>query len=1775
MVTGSCNFRNMPKKSSENSPKPDPFPSFPEVRFRPELFPEMDLDFFSENEPTSDNDYGVADEDETMPEDIERIDTRSALAQMRRQLLDLTAQNPLISFKHSKGGRFIRLVDELPDNITDRLLDEKNLTFDPVPDPTVEQIETWKENGGEMLKKRPPVDEWATECGISTSYDLPVGTDNRSSKRYTDSKLQTLHFPDVLESRVSNLYRISRTMVEETGTNPLHLMFGFLEWHESGFSEKAHFSPLYTLPVALEKGAIDRETNTYQYALQIREDGVQFNASIATRLVDDYAFVIPEMDAEQSPESYLQAVEDAIRSRFPRWKVHRWGTLAMLNFSRLQMYRDLDPENWPEGHELDNHPLVRGVIHGAEEKKGTGGDEIVRKDSGETEYAIDGIEGIYNDFPLVDVADSSQHSALIDAIGGKNLVIQGPPGTGKSQTITNLIAAALYQGKSVLFVSEKLAALSVVQNRLEHLGLGDFCLELHSHNTKKLGVVASLRQRIEKFFNDTRRLDLHKERHCQLAGELNEHAERINRIWKGTELSIVDILVRCVRCWNELDREWEDLRIDNLDGDSWNPKQDADTLIEFAAYAEQLEKISKDLADEGDFESHPWWGVQAFDLDSGSVGETMRLLQRWEDSLEKITATASSLPSGDEILESGYGISEIEDLSDAVSTMPPENVVVNWSTWKKIHDSGLTEVDTVATSVDLLAKQCAKIGSPSLQEVVGSDAFSRLGESLSALLEMGMALKTKMADLGEIGKSADELVILVERWANWFGEYKNFAKDETPAFLDPKMLSLENLNSLAEIIEMNRVLRKGDCAFRNENLLPKKLLGDGEIFRGKVSGLHSRRRSHEKMFNLQMIRNNLDLSSLHKILSEPSAVKRIFRKDYRTARNTIKNAMVNPKLDWNPEKIPGELQDLEKFLSEEKAFEEDVKWKEIMGYAFHGLDTDLDLFDRLVSWSAMVEKRFSIGKKKLFSDQGLDETGKWLLRADEQWLDGLQRFNDNGLTADIERMKVLAAKIVLAFGHNKTPDQANLSDSSDQWRGVFDYLKVVLPPLVNQFSIFGSNIPDTLAEADKRLTAYGGIRDRWNTQLSKLEAVNTRCFEGSLPASPLPTQDLRAAVSDVRQWCEWLDLPKVSGSLGEEVVKKASGAFVSDLRRWLIEVVPKIEEEHAARIDFVSYVELDSNIWNLDGDLSGIRARIAKAKNSRGLLSPYLTFLRLRSTLCEKGFSAVCQKAESGGLTQQNHKTVYQYLVTASLSDEIFAEMPALRRFDGTLHSGKQTDFRQCDSDLMKQTQIRTAAVVSRRHVPEGQYGARVRDHTELALIRHETGKEKRHLPLRQLLLRAGNAALALKPCFMMGPRSVAQYLKPGAIEFDLLVIDEASQMRPADALGAVARCKQMVVVGDSKQLAPNTTFDRITNADEDDDEVFSATVSESILDAVAPIYARRQLRWHYRSKHPSLIAFSNREFYENRLMLFPSPHFGGEALGIRFRYITGGVFENKVNTAEAIAVAERVVSLLIENPYLSVGVATMNATQRDLIERLLEDHAKRQEAFAEAWEKNRGVSEPLFIKNLENVQGDEREVMVISCTYGRTELGGKVMQRFGPINSAEGGRRLNVLFTRSKTRMEIFSSLVSSDILASEKSSDGVRAFRGILRYAETGIIEGAESSGRAPDSDFEIAVAAMLSAHGYEVECQIGVAGFFIDLAVKHPRKNGEYILGVECDGAAYHSSKSARDRDRIRQDVLESMGWAIERIWSTDWFMDPKKAIRPVLEAIEQLVDEDTEQ
>jgi transcription elongation GreA/GreB family factor/very-short-patch-repair endonuclease len=292
--------------------------------------------------------------------------------------------------------------------------------------------------------------------------------------------------------------------------------------------------------------------------------------------------------------------------------------------------------------------------------------------------------------------------------------------------------------------------------------------------------------------------------------------------------------------------------------------------------------------------------------------------------------------------------------------------------------------------------------------------------------------------------------------------------------------------------------------------------------------------------------------------------------------------------------------------------------------------------------------------------------------------------------------------------------------------------------------------------------------------------------------------------------------------------------------------------------------------------------------------------------------------------------------------------------------------------------------------------------------------------------------------------------------------------------------------------------------------------------------------------------------------VVFPSPFDRNNRLGIRYRYIKNGVYKNRQNVTEAVRLVDAVIEQMIKFPEESIGVVTLNQTQREVIEDIIDKKLRNIEeaqAFISNWEEE---GWPFFVKNLENVQGDERDVIFISTTFGKAPGTDKPRQNFGPISRPDGWRRLNVLFTRARRKIELFTSMLPEDIIVDNKTPAGTKALKDYLDYAKRGVLSSSTITGRDPDSDFEISVGDLLQKQGYEVVPQLGVAGFFIDLAVRNPDRPGEFLAAVECDGASYHSSNSARDRDRIRQNILESLGWKdrIWRIWSTDWFYSPRR-------------------
>jgi very-short-patch-repair endonuclease len=576
-----------------------------------------------------------------------------------------------------------------------------------------------------------------------------------------------------------------------------------------------------------------------------------------------------------------------------------------------------------------------------------------------------------------------------------------------------------------------------------------------------------------------------------------------------------------------------------------------------------------------------------------------------------------------------------------------------------------------------------------------------------------------------------------------------------------------------------------------------------------------------------------------------------------------------------------------------------------------------------------------------------------------------------------------------------------------------------------------------------------------------------------------------------------------------------------------------------------------------DFTLTTLEQKFSKWKNHITDLHLTLRYNRLKKSLeacglAEIGTLSFSWQGEPEQLLLMMHLCWYSGLV-----NEGFEGREALRHFDRIDQENTRETFRDFDEKLFHYAQ---ESLVNKLHAKIPDINAA----GEMALIRHEMNKKRRHIPIRRLISESGRAIQQIKPVFMMGPMSVATYLEQGAVEFDLLIFDEASQIKVVDAFGAILRAKQVVVVGDTKQMPPTNFFSRSYEADEDEE---SQTADlESILGMfLAKGAEESMLRWHYRSRHDSLIAVSNHEFYEDKLMIFPSPGINPDAGGLKHRYNPDSIYErgsSSTNPIEAREVAEAVFRHLRRSPQLTLGVVAFSIKQRDCI--LLEVERLRRERPECEFFFSEDRLEPFFVKNLENVQGDERDGIYISMGYGRMDSG-KVSQSFPLINRDGGERRLNVLITRARLTMEIFSNFRADDLRTTESTPFGVRVLKSFMHYAETKNRSKVRETGKDIESPFEDEVFKALRCLGYEVEPQVGSAGFYIDMALRDPNKPGRYILAVECDGASYHSSASARDRDRLRQSVLEGLGWRFHRVWSTDWFRNSQKEIGRLKESI----------
>ena len=1645
--------------------------------------------------------------------------TEAGLEKIRTRLLDLTNRNRLLNFRHSIASS-LRIVDADIDVVFRRLLDNEKLALVQVPEPDLVSI------------PKISATERANELGWRTSYDLDEPSENNLDSR----TLPVLHYFPGLEALSRKIGSAAKTAIEESGTNMLFLILGFLEWYEADDSQQPRIAPLLTIPVTLDRGA--GKTKGVGSTVEYSGEDLATNLSLVEKMRRDFGLEIPSVDYEDTPEKYFARFSH-IMKRQKRWRIRHQVTLTLLSFGKLLMYRDLDPRIWPA---ITKHKLVKEFF------EGTKSETIAHAE----EFSIDAADLKSELPPVILDADSSQHSALIDALRGHNLVIEGPPGTGKSQTITNLIAAALVKGKTILFMAEKLAALEVVRRRLDEAGLGFFCLELHSNKTRKHELLNDLATRIgaHRSFQEPRELEQHSALVEDKKQQLTRYVELMNQLIGPFQATVFEILWARDRFHGELPfaRELSGLVPDAL---SFTRKQYSQKEQFLSVYEQHLRGALRACPA---LEEHPWAWVK----NPLSFVEEERVIDLLGGLIKTIADTTQQCENLRAVVNISLGES-IEGINVArhlLGTLPGRDETLAADLLAHFRDS------QVRTMFHQFSREV-------------TEALNRLRYLNDSTPDPQLFLQDAFREA--IGRAFDVVraqqleQLTCSRFLELFQTRVAFERALTEC--ERSFAALRDLlgvrvhfnsQSIKPLLDCLRLMESAPLQVLHLRAVQLESDGVGQTIRNAAIEARCLREMREELsrkLDLSLASGAMDpmeLAQHASSLEQAGFLSVLFGRAYRNARR-IYRRIARGGRDSSRHTMARDLRSLSDYFQRRRKFEDNISYRAALGSNFAGVDSDWDGMCLLASW---YEEVFI---KLPEHDEHSAVFRELLLRSRTEHFKGLR---DRGVSleasrASLENLETRISQMIetqtflLQIPHSLLELREQLQVGNRLLGGAAQVLGRAL-----NGDIAIAKIPVLLNAAENHLSSLDRISASHTVRellADHFDGINTDlgAIEETLSFAERFTKD----DSLLRKASEWI--------LCRDYV-----AHLDQLRGWLSEIADGADGilKIGAEIDAIT----GSAWWPAErrDSLEALRTKAETACGNRDELPRWVHFVRVRGESLEKGLSKLTSLADSKAIEPEHLVPAFRYLFYNSFARGLFAENPELAQFSGTTQEQVRQQFASSDKIAIELYRQLAASIIDRRSVPFGNQSGPVGTWTDSALILHEINKQKRHIPIRQLVRRATNALQALKPCFMMGPLSVAQYLTPGEIQFDLIIMDEASQLKPEDAIGTIARGAQVVIVGDPKQLPPTNFFQRVAiDSDEEGGEDSQAAVEEgeSILDVASTLYQPvRRLRWHYRSRHHSLIAFSNREFYQGDLIIFPSAYHEHADLGIKYHPVPGAIFENRRNAVEAETVVEAVLEHMEKRPEESLGVVALNFEQRELIEELL-DARLRADPFAMVYQERMNAGpEPFFVKNLENVQGDERDVIFISVTYGPDARGNQYL-RFGPINGADGHRRLNVLFTRAKKRTEIFSSL-DPDKIQTGGGSWGLRALKGYLTFARSGVMESPDDGGEQPTNDFERSVGSVLKESGYHVVPQVGVAGFFIDLAVRHPFKPGVFVLGVECDGASYRSGRSARDRDRLRQEILINLGWEIHRVWSTDWFKSRPTEIRRLLRRLEDILAAD---
>jgi very-short-patch-repair endonuclease len=1528
-----------------------------------------------------------------------------------------------------------------------------------------------------------------------------------------------------LQRLLLNLHRRNREWEEEQGVHVLHVALGFLDWiDEEGEAARA---PLLLVPVAL-----DRDSPREPWRLKLEDDDLQTNETLRYQL-STLGLVLPEYEHE-TPSAYLNEITQHF-SHKKGWAVAPILELATFPFAKMAMWEDLD-EMRRKG---TDHPVVlalagdQGVLRPPRDialTKLPEGDEL----SG---GRLDDLLPLKSQFTVLP-ADHSQLRATELARRGVHLVIDGPPGTGKSQTIANIIGTLLADGKRVLFVSEKTAALDVVKKRLEECELGCFCLDLHSNRARKPSVYLQLREALDEPRTGAGSFPFEK---------LEQQRERLNTVARALHetrwplgLSIFEIHGRFARVRSLTRVDFPVQRLDAISAGTLSDIQEATARI---------------ARRRGEFETHgtsPWRSLR-------STGLSMELADDLRKAAKLMRNTLSQLQ-----FEGGRE-------AKALGLPPPES------------PSDLKVAMAIASHMAV----CPGIPAPWLSQ----DALERLDRRISALMMMQSDRRLLEASLNPfLGSEIPHLdfaalkallnISLVDEQ-----RLRSALGAEWNQRLCPPPHSCAN--ELERAIDCIRRLR--EAALLVTNTLLNEVLLDGlpqiryavQSVRaalettavpepwfapnGFSSSLAKLEHARNRLVSLEAAESQLfqdfDETLLqhvsHEMLvrfrTDYQSIWRFLRKSYRADQRTLRGCLRNAR----KLRVPEALAAVESALRIRDLREEWEVDSNACALAFEsrysGRNTDWevlataikDIESRAQKWEWGLESA-----KRCFSSHQHRTAAEPLVRDLEvslaDWeansLASQRATTDLGLSIRQESLES-GVEIVSRLVRDGAPLWPALQGSLINWAQLVDILDKASQLRKNQ------------------------------AQETELAPALRKDLESYYNGPDSDWQRVQAA----SQWTHDL-LRLAGGRVPTELATQCREPRSPEHYTEQVERLAFLIEEFKTRaIDFSELFDPRQAGWRdwESPTFERLISWLAWVEQNADSASSWLEYINavrdLERLLAPGAVDALRNATDDASLVPD----LVLRRIYAGWIDYI-TNNDARLRFEPRDHEHRRAEFQQLDKRFLAANRERIREHCFRRYPDDN--GSAI-EWGQLGTLNRQLSLKRRQMPVRHLIQHIPQVLQVLKPCFLMSPVAVSQYLSRGdlatdSLGFDAVIFDEASQIFPHDAVPAIARAKQVIVVGDEKQLPPSSFFRSDVSDNEDDEsEVTEDRLEgvESILNAMIGMTGsgvqRTQLGIHYRSRHEDLIRYSNHHFYRDRLLTFPSPDLTASNLGLKDVFLPEARYDagaSRTNRLEAEATVLHVFGLLRSCPTTeSVGVVTLSRSQATLVEELINERRTSDSSLESRFGED--LPERFFVKNLENVQGDERDHIILSIGYGPTVGSGSVPNRFGPINRAGGERRLNVAVTRARRSLTVIRSLRPEQITS---EAEGARLLRRFLEYAKdpSRAFEQLITLNQAAEAEspFEDAVYHSLVERGHRVEKQVGCFGYRIDLAIAS-EDGSAFDLGIECDGATYHRTPAARDRDWLRQRVLEGLGWTIHRIWSTDWIRDPQAQIRAVEHAL----------